>query len=124
MKEVLFDGNGPGLRICISFGFAQIGSYRLRVWNATDNGVALDKSGNNQNPADDCHDLELPALVNNGRLVQCELSIVSPDPQPGDQYSATLTFSQGTKKIDDIHESGPMNGNRVTPEFWATLKAK
>lgn len=122
MKEIHFRCPGDRLRICIIIGNAQIGSYRLRLWESASNTVVMDEHGNNQNPNDDCYDLPLPLENNNGRLVQCEFSVVSPDPQPGDQYSVSMDFLQGKHQLDSVDESGPMNGKRVSPELWAVLK--
>ena len=121
MREVHFQTPGARLCICVEVGYAQIGSYRLRLWEAGSNTVVLDKSGNNQNPNDDCHDLPLPTENNNGRLLQCEFSITSPDPKPGERYSARLIFKQGEEVLDAVEESGPMNGTRVSPELWCAL---
>ena len=123
MKEIHFDAQGERLTICIEIGQAQIGSYRLRLWEAGSNTVVLDKSGNNQNPNDDCHELPLPTENNDGRLAQCEFSILSPDPKPADSYSVAMIFKQGGKLVDTVKESGPMAGKRVTPELWATLRS-
>lgn len=84
----------------------------------------LDKSGNNKNPDDDCYDLPLPTDKNDGRLMQLETSIVSPTATPGEQYSVTIIFKQGTTEIERAVEKGPITGSRVTPEFWITLKKK
>ena len=124
MKDVAFQANGDRLSINIVFGYAQIASYRLRIWESESNTVVLDKSGNNQNPDDDCYNLPLPTRNNDGRLIQCETSILSPDPKPDERYSVTLIFTQGNNEIDRMKESGPMNGSRVTPELWATLRAR
>lgn len=122
MKEIHFDGHGARLSICVEIGYAQVGSYRLRVWESESNVTVLDESGNNRNPNDDCHELPLPTSGNNGRYVQCEFGVLSPDPKPGDKYSVRLVFRQGVEILDTIGESGPMNAARVSPEFWAVLK--
>lgn len=122
MKEIRFDAQGERLMVCIEVGYAQIGSYRLRLWESGSNTVVLDRSGNNQNPHDDCHELPLPTDKNDGRLAQCEFSVLSPDPRPGDLYSVTMIFKQGGRTLDSVTESGPLNGKRVMPEFWAVLK--
>ena len=121
MKEIQFDARGDRLRICIEIGDAHIGSYRLRLWEPSSNTVVLDRSGNNQNPDDDCYELPLPTMNNNGRLVQLECSILSPDPKPTDKYSLALTVKQGRKILDKITEAGTMGGKRVSLELWATL---
>lgn len=123
MEEIRFDANGGRLAICIEVGNAQIGSYRLRLWEPGSNTVVLDQSGNNQNPNDDCYDLPLPTGNNNGRLVQCEFSVVSPDPKPMDTYSVAMIFKQGGADLGMVEESGPMGGKRVIPELWATLRS-
>jgi hypothetical protein len=122
MKEIHFAVPGDRLRVCIIIGQAQIGSYRLRLWEPGSNTVVLDRSGNNQNPNDDCYDLPLPVENNNGRFAQCEFSVLSPDPKPTDQYSVSMVFWQGSHKLDSVDESGPMNGGRVSPELWAVLR--
>jgi hypothetical protein len=124
MKEVQFNPNGERLSISVQFGYAQVASYRLRVWESGSNTTVLDQSGNNQNPNDDTHDLPLPTKNNEGRLVQLETSILSPSPAPNEQYSVTLIFNQGSTEIDTVVEKGLMNGSRVMPELWITLKAK
>ncbi|MBM2845654.1 MAG: hypothetical protein HW407_966, partial [Bacteroidetes bacterium] len=106
MKVVRFDANGGRLMICIEVGHAQIGSYRLRLWEPGSNTVVLDESGNNQNPNDDCHELPLPTANNDGRLVQCEFSVLSPAPAPGDMYSVAMVFKQGGNTIETVSESG------------------
>jgi hypothetical protein len=122
MKEVIFQPNGERLSIDIQFGQAQIGSYRLRLWESGSNTTLLDQSGNNKNPDDDSYDLPLPTDKNDGRLVQVETSIVSPTATPGEQYSVTIIFKQGTKEIEKVVDKGPITNKRVTPEFWITLK--
>ena len=122
MKEIQFDANGERLSICIEIGYAQIGSYRLRVWESESNVTVLDKSGNNQNPDDDCYELPLPTSRNNGRYVQCEVGVLSPDPKPGDKYSVRLVFRQGTNILDTVEETGIMNTARIRLEFWTVLR--
>jgi hypothetical protein len=122
MKDIYFQAAGGGLQICIQIGYAQIGSYRLRLWESDSNTIILDKSGNNRNPEDDCYDLPLPNENNDGRYVQCEFSILSPDPKPGERYSAKLIFKQGDQDIGSIEDSGPISEKRECPELWAILR--
>jgi hypothetical protein len=121
MKEIYFNSAGDRLKICVQNGYAQIVSYRLRVWEPGSNTVVIDESGNNRNPNDDCYDLPLPVVNNNKRFVQCEFSVLSPDPKPDDKYSVQLKFYQGNKEIGSEEETGSMSGKNAFPELWVVL---
>lgn len=123
MKIVQFDPNGERLNVTVVFGYANVASYRLRLWESVTNAILLDKSGNNQNPEDDSYNLPLPTNCNDGRIVQCETSIISPNPNPGDKYSVDLVFRQGKTEIGKIGESGDLSGTGAKPEIWAKLVA-
>lgn len=124
MKEVKFQADGDPLSVSIEFGYAQIASYRLRLWESESNVAVLDKSGDNKNPIDNSYNLPLPTKNNDRRLLQLEVSLLSPTSAQGDQYSATLIFKQGNKEIDRMTEQGTMNSNRISLELLATLIAE
>jgi hypothetical protein len=121
MTEIHFRVPGDKLRVCINFGFAQVCSYTLRIWDANTNQIHMEKSGNNQNPEDDCYELPELAADNNGRYVHADYSILSPDPTPNDQYYVEVIVFQGNQTVGSMKKSGLMNGESVSSEMWAKL---
>lgn len=124
MKEVKFQADGEQLSVRIEFGYAHIASYRLRLWESKNSVVVIDKSGDNKNPNDNSYNLPLPTKNNDRRLLQLEVSLLSPTSAQGEQYSATLIFKQGNKEIDRMTEQGTMNSSPTSLELLATFLAE
>ena len=123
MSEFLFDPVGDRPNIAVFIGQAQVGSYDLRLWESGSNDIVMEESGNYRNPDDDRFDLPRPVADNNGRLVQCQFAIVSPDIKPGDTYYVALKFNQQGRNEQIVDEEGPVTGKSLHPELIVTLKA-
>lgn len=123
MKQFTFKADGEQLSITIQFGYAHVGSYILRLWEAGSNTVLMQKQGNNQNTDDDTFFLPLPTKQNDGRLIQCQTTIIAPDWKPGERYSVKLIFRQGDGEPQEYEVSGPIGETQVHPELFALLKA-
>lgn len=123
MKEFTFNPAGDRISIGVEFGYAHIGSYILRLWEAGSNTVVLQRRGNNQNPDDDTYLLPLPTKHNDGRLIQCQTAIVAPDWKPGERYSVRLIFRQGNAAPQEYEISGPISEAQAHPELFALLRA-
>jgi len=123
MKQFTFKSEGERLSINIQFGYAQIGSYILRLWEAGSNTVLMQRRGNNQNQEDDTYLLPLPTKHNDGRMIQCQTAVVAPDWKPGQRYSVRLIFRQGESEPQEYEVSGPIGESHAHPELFAVLKA-
>ena len=71
MVRAIFNPNGGPIRVDITAGYAQPGSYALLLWGANTNAVVGEWRGNFINNDDDYYFLPTPLEKNNGRIIDC-----------------------------------------------------
>jgi hypothetical protein len=123
MKTVLFDGEGGPISAEVRCGFANPGSYVLRLWEKDSNRKAMpDVEGNFINADDDRHDLPDPARLNDGRIVE---TFVTMSPLPGTkQFFASLRIIQDNRLLADVSVPGETDQHSVTVDLFVKLEPK
>jgi len=120
MNTVKFKKDGGPVRVEITSGFAQTGSYLLRLWEANENKIVMKKNGNFINDDDDAYDLPTPNEVNNGRIPEC-IATVAITP-PIKDYSINMIISQDGQELDVETVSGSSNSPTVTVDLFVKLE--
>ena len=123
MQTVLFNGDGGTISAEVRCGFANPGSYILRLWEKDSNDKAMpDVEGNFINADDDEHDLPDPASLNEGRIVE---TFVTMSPLPGTkQYFASLRIIQDNQLLADVSVSNATDQHSVTVDLFVKLEPK
>jgi hypothetical protein len=126
IPEVRFSKNGGQLRAEVTFGSTHLGVYTLQLWESGSNDLFPIGEGNNDNPSDDEYPLPLPTAKNDGRLLDCIATVVSPDPEPNETYSICLDIFQGKKKkpIGSIIDEGDIGDDILNRRLLAKLIAR
>jgi len=122
MKTAKFNKNGGTIIAEITCGYAQPGAYTLLLWEANENKIVMEKKGNFINPDDDSYELPLPSKDNDGRLVDCLITIVITPPIK--DYQADLTISQDENILGSETASGQSDGATVTVELFVKLESQ
>jgi hypothetical protein len=123
MQTVLFDGDGGPISAEVRCGFANPGSYVLRLWEKDSNKKAMsDIEGNFINADDDRHPLPVPALTNDGRIVE---TFVTMSPPAGTkQFFASLRIIQDNQLLADVSVSNVTDQHSVTVDLFVKLAPK
>lgn len=124
MKTIHFQPDGEEIIAEVRSGFANPGSYILRLWERDSNAKAMeDIPGNFINADDDAHPLPSPVADNDGRIVE---SFVVLSPPPGSkQYFASLRIKQGHRLLDEISVTGESDQpSSVSIDLFAKLAAE
>ncbi len=121
IQDIRFDPNGPSIRAAVVFRTPQVVSYGLMLWESGSNDVVMEEKGNSENPEDDAYSLPMPARDNNGRILECDLVIVSPDPKPSEKYQVDLVVSQGASELGKLSAMGTVSAKTSTDTLFAKL---
>jgi hypothetical protein len=123
MDTIQFDSEGGPLFADIRSGFANPGSYTLTLWKRNSNQKAMkDVEGNFINADDDRHELAGAAADNDGRIVECFVT-VTPLGNPK-QFFASMRIIQDDAVLGDISVADETTSHTVTVDLFALLEAK
>lgn len=117
-----FDPDGEAIRVKIDFRSTHVVSYDLMLWEAESNSVAKEWLGNNQNTQDDEYELPSPSKINDGRLLDCTLTIADPEGKEG-VYKAAMILSQKNRPDLEVPATGTLHGESTLHSIYAFLKS-
>jgi len=114
-NEVKLDPNGGVPTINLVFGFAQFAKFRIFLWDQTGQNPQQITLGSNLPGAPNSFEINVPAQNLIGRFLTWDALIVSPNGNPGQQYSMTATFSQNGTTIQNatFTRRGALSGAAV-----------
>lgn len=120
MQKTKFKKNGGPIIAKVSAGYAQTGSYELKLWEANKNEIIKRWEGDFQNPDNDEYQLPAPNEQNDKRRLQAivVLAIVPPIKQ----YSAALTITQNGEKLNEISFSGKTDDPSIILNLYTSLE--
>lgn len=96
-KEVRFDINGGRIKVEVINGYANLGSYNLKLWDKSGNSLIMNKFGTFTNPDDDSYDLPVNNSDNDGRWLECSATVDILDNDGF--YCVTLKVYQDQKEL-------------------------
>lgn len=121
MKNVSFDPGGGPVIAAVTSGFAQPGSYSLRLWEADANLVVMKKKGNFINTDDDAYPLPTPNQLNHRRIVEAIVTVVITPPVTN--YQVDLVISQDGRVLGGESASDDNASGSVTSDLFVQLVA-
>ena len=119
METITFNKDGGSLVVEITSGFAQPGSYRLKLWETDRNQVVMKEQGNFINDDDDAYTLPPPTASNDGRLLQATVILTILDPK---KYFISVTVSQDGQEVGAVKAEGKTDEHSLFFNLMATLK--
>ena len=123
MKIAQFKKTGGVVQVNITSGFPQPGSYSLILWEANQNREAqgYPKRGNFINTAPNTDDLPQPNMMNDGRLVECIVTVALTAPIK--DYDVGLEIFQDGKSIGLETVNGQSDEPTATLDVFIQLQA-
>jgi len=123
MQKVIFDPKGGAISAEVRSGYANPGSYLLRLWAKDSNAKAMDDAiGNFLNADVDTYVLPGPALNNDGRIVE---SFVTIAPAAGEKrFFASLRIIQDKRLLAEVSVPGETDRPSVTIDLFVKLVAE
>jgi len=122
MNTIKFHRGGGPVSVKISAGYAQPGAYTLIVWEANSNAIVLQKKGNFINAEDDVYFLPTPVDVNQGRIVDCLVTVVITPPIR--DYAISLELNQDGKKLHDERVAGQTDDPHLSARLFVKLEGE
>jgi len=121
MKTVRINPQGGSVSAEVRCGFAQPGSYVLRLWAANENRILLREEGNFINSQDDTYVLPETARDNHGRIVQALVAVAITPPET--RYQSDLVIRQDGAEVGRESLSGTSSEPSVALNIFLTLSA-
>jgi hypothetical protein len=106
IPKVKFKNDGEPLFVEVVVQSPQVAVYTLWLWEAKSNSIVMEKRGNNDNPEDDRYQLPTPCARNNGRLLECSITLI--DPKGSGEFNVGMKISQGEHELATILAEGEM----------------
>ena len=112
-KKVTFSGSGDAPDVEVVIGFAQLGKYRLILWDSSGTNPQVIGEGLNVDEVEDRFGLGDAGTLN-GRILSVESHISSPSGPAGEKYALSLKFHQGGQQVDNQVWTGEFQQNVAT----------
>lgn len=123
LNTIPINPKGGGVSVEISFGFAQVGAYILKLWYASGKGRVLGE-GVNTDATPDILPLPNPVKSNVGRIVDCLATVIAPNAAPGERYRVDMIIRQNGQECGREFDEGPITGKSLTTRLAVRLVAK
>ncbi len=119
MQTIKFAKDGGPVVAEVKCGEAQEGSYTLLLWEAEQNVIVEEFSGNFMNPDDDTYQLPTPNETNDRRILECQTTVVITPPIK--KYAVSLTLSQDGNQLGVVSEKGESDQPSRTVDLFVRL---
>jgi hypothetical protein len=113
LNTATYNKNGEQIKIEISFGYAQVGAYKLYLWDSSGKKKTELGEGMNTDNVPDIYTLEKPLEEYNSRIVDCVTDVISPTPQDGEKYSVNLSIQQNGIEIGKESDTGDLDAKTM-----------
>jgi hypothetical protein len=120
MDSVKFSKSGGPISVEVVSKNNKAGSYTFLLWEANVNLVVFKRKGNFINDADDKYELPLPVEMNNGRIIDFIVTLITPPSFKN--YDIEIIVTQDEKTIGFLRDSGTSLTSTVTVEIMVVLE--
>lgn len=120
MDPVKFNKLGGAISVEVISKNNQAGSYTILLWEANVNLVVIKRKGNFINDADDKYELPLPVEMNNGRIIDFIVTLITPLSLRS--YDIEVIVTQDGKTIGFFRDSGTSLSSTISVEIMAVLE--
>ena len=110
-KQVSFSKMGGSASVDIIIGEAHQGTYRVYLWDSNGQNPKMIGAGTNWDSIADTIELGAVKGLNN-KIVTWEIMISVAKVQPGQFYYVNAIFRQDGKIVDQVSETGPIQGSK------------
>jgi len=113
IQEIQLIRNGPDPQLEVTFGYAQIGKYRVELMDEYGFFLATVQVGTNVDNVEDKFPLGKGANALDRCFLSWDIAILAPVEGPGQLYSTQLILTQGSHRVI-VFEDGPqgLNGTK------------